>query len=207
MSLVDKIISAESGGNPNASSCAFPHMGDKFGADALVSKLHFSSRPPAVLRAVISIVIDPIKGVFFAGAMSHVGKEILKTGRPSVTNFDASSAVVFVRSVFWQFASTLHAVPYLIFCRSFAPTGDGNRHPMRGVGDFCHLNLVATTARCVPGLEVRDQNGNDVSAVTPARHSPDSRWSSFSKLWLSLSKSKQPTKFKTDIVYAFAWGQ
>ena len=207
MALVDQIIGVESGGNPDATLRAFPHMGDKFRANALVTELYFSSSPSTVFWGVIAVVIDPIKGMLCAWARPHIGKEILKSG-PAVTNLNAPSSIVFVRSMFRKFTASLHSVPYLVFGSCFAAARYRNGHPVRTIGDSGRLNLIATTARCVPGLEIRNSNGDAVPAVTLTGHPPYRRcWSVLPEFWLRFRSSDQPAKSHAGIVYALAWGQ
>lgn len=72
-------------------------------------------RPFAVIRGVTLVVIDAVNALFSVGTISHIGKEIFKAINPSVTNSDASCAVVFVSWRRLIQASLLHGRPRGIF--------------------------------------------------------------------------------------------
>lgn len=207
MALVDSIIGAESGGDPNAVLCALSHMSDKFWAYSRVLKLLFACGPSAIVGAVVSIAVDAVNGIFLAWPLAHVRKEVFKSS-PSVANLNSSTAVKVEVYLARICAALDHAAPYLILCRCLTTTGNGDRHPVRTIGGFGCLNLVTTAARGISGFKIRDRNGDDAPAVTPTNH-PSYRgyWPILSEFRLCFRSGDQPAKSHANIVDALAWGQ
>lgn len=207
MALVDQIIGAESGGNPNArnprssaSGALRPsHVSNEFGANALVAKLHLASRPSTVFWGVIAIVIDAIKGVLCAWARPHIGKEILKSG-PAVTNLNAPSSIVFVRSMFRKFAASLHSVPYLIFGGGLPAALNRLRHAVR-LGALPRFRQNTSAARCIAGTKIGDRDNLFCTAVARTQHLANRRSPIFSNFWLRFLNYSEFSKLYSNAIY------
>ena len=216
MGLVDSIIGVESGGNPNATNpnssasglvgsnaAALPSVdvGHEFGARSLIGKLFFPGSPTAVLRGIVSVVVLPIKRVRLARARPHVGEEILKTG-PALANLNASTAVVFVRSVLRQFAAALHAIPNLVLGRRLASSTYRGRPAVRGVRLLGRFDLVAAAANSVAGLKVGDGHDSLGAAIATAKHSSHFCASIFSNLWLGFRVNSKFSESHSNVILA-----
>jgi hypothetical protein len=81
-----------------------------------VFSLFASSRPTTVGWFVIAVVIEAIKGHGRRWADAHVSKKIGEIF-PAFTDFNATSAVVFISAIRWYAASTAHSLPDFIFGR------------------------------------------------------------------------------------------
>jgi hypothetical protein len=79
---------------------------------APVATVGLVTNPPAVVRVVARVVVDPVKRCFF-WAFAHVGQKVLKVS-PALANRNAAPAVSFEIEVVGISASLLHAVPGLI---------------------------------------------------------------------------------------------
>lgn len=75
-----------------------------------VVNLSFLSSPPAILRAVVTIVIYSIKGVFRSRLTPHVRKEVGEVV-PSFTDFNTPPAVPVVMVILLVAASMVHSLP------------------------------------------------------------------------------------------------
>ncbi len=87
---------------------------------ALVVVLFIAMNPSAILLAVVSIIINPIKLMLSAWALSKIGNEALKAAfpifakNPPVANGDAATSVVLVASAVGIHASSLHVGPNVL---------------------------------------------------------------------------------------------
>ncbi len=168
MGLVDSIIGAESGGNPNAQSgevVSPPYIFAKLWIIGIV-KLLFVSCPSAVSRLVAELWINAVNGVFWRRLWSHIRKEAFKTTPPSVANVNALGPVVFVADVSRSRASLLHRTPSAIL-RSILQPVCFHR------GADCFFLKAATTLRPLGSKAVLSHNG-DVAAVACAAIAADS---------------------------------
>lgn len=127
MALVDRIISAESGGNPNArNSKSSASLQVFYAAYVLVElwvvriiELLFVSRPTAILRLVIPTWVNAINSVFGGRLGTHLREKILKARPPAVADLDALRPIIFVTDVFWARASFFHRAPCAVFSGLF----------------------------------------------------------------------------------------
>lgn len=122
MSLIDSIIGAESGGDPNAmnlkevfrSTYVFTEL-----RIVRIIKLLFVSGPPAIFRFVIPLRVDAINSVFGGWLRAHVRNKILKTSLPAVAYLNAFCSVVFVADVSRTRTPLFHSAPSSVFGRLF----------------------------------------------------------------------------------------
>jgi hypothetical protein len=77
---------------------------------ALVSGLLEVGRPSAIVRLVVTIIVDAVKRQA-RWSCSHISIEVLETVDPSFTNADTSTAIILVRLMVSVVASTFHADP------------------------------------------------------------------------------------------------
>lgn len=82
-----------------------------------VALLNYITSPPTVFRSVVTIVINPIKRVFWARLLAHICKKITKTisAKPSIINLYASSTVPMKTPVFLIKTSFFHGSPRVMF--------------------------------------------------------------------------------------------
>jgi hypothetical protein len=78
------------------------------------ASLLLGRRPPAVLRAIRTIVVDAVEGVLRAGFLPHVFRERAETLPPPLTDRYAAPAVSMEIFVLFIVAACAHAVPGLI---------------------------------------------------------------------------------------------
>lgn len=175
MGLIDSIIGAESGGNPNAvnprssASSALVHMGDKFGANSCVGELLFSGRPPTVCGFVIPVTINAVDRMIFAGARPHVGEEILKRS-PALANLDPAPAVQ-IKVVLARVSAALdHAAPNLVFRSGRPTTANRNCHSVRDVAFADNVSVEAPAALGIPGSEIVDASDYLSAAIALAKN-------------------------------------
>ncbi len=204
MGLIDSIISVESGGNPNArnpnssatgAEGSFSHARPELIANAGICKLLLARRPATILWGVVAIIVFAIKRVCFARARPHIGVKVLEAG-PSVANFHAAPAVVFVRRMFRKSASAVHSVPNLVFGRRWDAFGQAAR---RAVSYHC-VSSRASTAIGIAGPEIRNRNNLLCAAIALAKHLTDCAVSIFSDFWGGLGNGRQFTKFHANAV-------
>lgn len=87
--------------------------------DFPVSGLEPSINPSAIFRAIVSIIINALNGVFFAWRNTHISQEILKRLVPAVTYFYSATAVSVENIGVWIVAP----LPYRGPCRiNFCPS-------------------------------------------------------------------------------------
>lgn len=122
--------------------------------------------PTAVGRFVVTIWVDSIQRPFL-WAMTHVGKEVLKRGLPSVADLDAATTVVIKLSSIWVVAPFFHCHPRLVgsgfmhSVRGSCPTHSGNRLPMQAPTGFGSIGSAK-----VPRLDYFGRP-TDTDAVPP----------------------------------------
>lgn len=109
---------------------------DNFGGSR-VRRLLDGSRPAAVSRLVIAVVVDAVNGITGAGPIPHVLKEVLEL-RPSLANRDATAPVVMERAGFLVGAAGKHRRPY--------PVCGAIRHSMASSGFPGRKVLLKETA-------------------------------------------------------------
>jgi hypothetical protein len=71
----------------------------RLSATRLVPVLPAPGGPAAVTRLVIATIVDAVDAVSGRWLQPHVGEEVLKAMAPTVTDFDATTAVVLEVSV------------------------------------------------------------------------------------------------------------
>lgn len=108
--------------------------------EARVVALLFTHRPAAIIRRVISVIVNSVNAVPFAGAKSHISNKIFKL-RPSLTNFNAAPKVRRVSGMIYR-TPDQHPGPYFVFI--------GFTHAVRALGLAITLRrdlFAKTTAR------------------------------------------------------------
>ena len=80
---------------------------------SLITALHRAICPPAIVRLVVSVDVNPVYGSVFR-ALTHVGKKVLKRLFPSVANCNSSSSVLFKFRVVRVEASLNHGTPSVV---------------------------------------------------------------------------------------------
>lgn len=132
-----------------------------FFASTLIVRLFCSGCPDAVVFAIWSIVILAFYGQVL-GSLSHVSKEIVK-GEPSLTNRDASTAVMLVSGRFRIVATLQYVRPYhvsgcsrhaVFFWRYILTATRFGSAVSQAAGQ--HGFLRTTRASAEPSLHVRD---------------------------------------------------
>lgn len=129
-----------------------------------VPGLFGSSGPSDVSRLVSLAVVDPIKGMAWAGAAPHVCQERLEAVSPTVTNGNASASVSVLVPPFAIATSVNHAGPRLVF-RS--PTTLAT-FPVSGNASTKHFVSQAATTQDVTVAKLRWVGKADRPAVASA---------------------------------------
>jgi hypothetical protein len=80
-----------------------------------ISVLLFPSRPIAIVRSVISIIIQPLKHHFSMRSRTHVGVESLERATPVFTDGNTPSPITRISKVLRIFATCDHRTPSIIF--------------------------------------------------------------------------------------------
>jgi hypothetical protein len=119
--------------------------------------LNLHRRPSAILRRIISIVVDSINGVFLAGLISHIVKEVLKRMSPPITNGDSTTTVVREPFVFFSVAPVPHARPRSVF--------SGAVHAVNRVFFSYDIVGVATAGGRFSCSEAITSHGGDIPAI------------------------------------------
>lgn len=209
MGLIDSIIGAESGGNPNAqnpnssaslTSCVIEK--DLFGAR--VGELFGFRRPSAIIGRIISIGPLSIDGVFLRRLFSHIGQKCLETIAPAFAHLNAYCAVPLIRNVFWIFASRNHSHPRMIFGCRLTASANRNRTTVRRIGFLGCLDFVTSAAKRVAGFKIGNGDYRFVPTIASANHSPDSCIPILSDRWIGLICSEKFSKPHSNIVLAGA---
>lgn len=82
---------------------------------ASVKLLNGLSGPPAIIRGVITIVVDAINGMAHGWTRSHVSVEHGERVTPTLTDGNASPSVAMEVLSGWARASLDHVSPYMVF--------------------------------------------------------------------------------------------
>ena len=80
-----------------------------------VARLFFFGGPTAVIRLIISIIIDTFNRVVGTWPFAHIGKECLEAIKPSVADFDASVSIDRKFRVLGVVTALFHFSPYFVF--------------------------------------------------------------------------------------------
>lgn len=127
---------------------------------AAVTRLFRGRCPVAVARRIAFIVFTSFYGVFSTRALAHVGKEILKTGLPSLANRNSTTAVPGIHMIRRIIAPSQHVRPYPVLRRPcFAVCSMAFNAP---------LLSVATTRFSVSPGQIAPGNNARITALTGA---------------------------------------
>lgn len=85
-----------------------------------VACLFGRSGPSHIVWFIVAVIVNAINRVFYRRTFAHVRQEILKRLAPSLTDFDASSAVACIRNMLGIGTSGYHARPDKVFRRCIA---------------------------------------------------------------------------------------
>ena len=126
---------------------------------ALVVVLLMARGPSAIGRFVVAVVVNAVNRVFGRRLETHIGMEVREGIKPSLTDGDASTTVVFVSGGGHSGASPDHVSPSSIFRRV--------SHAMRGFG-FQHLSFDAAARmrpRKVRALDRFDRSARALAEI------------------------------------------
>jgi hypothetical protein len=115
------LVVAKLGENPVQPATAHLRSVWEFMVAAEVVVLFITGCPSAILRAIVSVVINAVDTVLRAWASPHVLKECL-VGLPPFTDADSPCSVVLKHAVRWVGATRLHVPPCSILGSLF-PVG------------------------------------------------------------------------------------
>lgn len=177
-----------------------------------VSRLNAGQVPLAIIRFVISIIIDSIDRMNFRWSQSHVSKKGIKTVAPLVAYRDAASAISIIFGIVRIVATKLHLRPRLIFRRpSHSVFGWDTIFTDLFGGRL--LGKTTTTERAFPDV----CSGNDGVVSTIATAIPHRV--SVARIWRHLGDYCQAAKFLSlqvkfhavspfqQIEYSTCWGK
>lgn len=99
----------------------FKSINDDIDAASFVISLNRPSRPYAIFRRIVFIVIDSFYRVFFGWSFSHIFQKIFKGFSPTFTYLYAATTIIFPTFIVSIFRSINHAAPYSIKRVSFSP--------------------------------------------------------------------------------------
>lgn len=176
-------------------------MSKKFGTNFLISELLFPRRPSAIAGSIIAISIDAINRVIFGGLFAHIRQECFKTIGPTITHFNATRSIQWIRNVSSVLAAINHTPPRVIFRRSFSISANRDGSSVCSVGFFSCLDLVATAAKSIPGSEVWNRNGLFLSAITITKHTAYRSAAILSDFWIGFGNYGEFPKSHSDAVY------
>lgn len=161
-----------------------------------VPVLHFSGGPAAIARFISSAVVDSVKRIAKAGAVTHIFNKVFKAV-PALANRNPAPAVIGKRTVSWVIATRKHAVPNLVL-GSFGKTV---RDLLFGSAALARLNfslplrikhlaattnnLFATLAHAQPVLQVLISGGS----VSLRYNGPKAELSAAQINWISHKSS------------------
>lgn len=126
-----------------------------------VATLLFVSSPFAILRSVVTAVVNTLNRHVFIWFRPEIAVKVLERIDPSVTNFDASASVVMEGDVAWIKTSLFHGSPRLPFCGVCHSVGA----VVRSFGD---ISLKATARLRPSTYKFRAYDGHLVPALTNA---------------------------------------
>ncbi len=153
---------------------------------ATVIGLFDSGRPFAVIGGVVAVYVDTLNRVLRAWLFAHVCQEVLKGSKPSVTDSDATSAVMRVATLAMISATATHRVVSAVLgrlggavCGGPAPSSDDSaaaclRRSVREArryrfGEGATVALASPSRTASPSLRV----SNDHKKAEPL---PDWDW-------------------------------
>ena len=133
----------------------FASYGDE-PVSSCVARLLEPQSPPAICRFIISIVIDSVKRVIFARALSHVCVKGVKRLLPRIANLYSATSPVIEISVITIATSLLHVLPSAV--------RNAFRHAVRLRCTFL-IGIKASATFCVSRFETIRSNINDFSTI------------------------------------------
>lgn len=102
---------------------------------ALIRHLLLHSRPSAVSKLVVPVVVDPVDGELIAVTLSNVGKKVREV-LPSLAHLNTAPAVYRIFVVIRILASRLHIAPAIVCARR-----------LLGVASIAYAMLEVSTSR------------------------------------------------------------
>ena len=122
-----------------------------------------SGGPSDIARSIVTTVVDAIRAVVRAGALSHAGQKGMERILPLITNRDAPSAIVWIAWVLGVVATVNHSLPALV-CRR-------GRASMIGFPVLHFFSCTPTTGRGSPANTGRIHNLGlaAVAGIKPSR--------------------------------------
>lgn len=135
-------------------------------APALVVGLFDSCRPPTVLRAVRTVIVNAVNGAF-RWARPHIAQKGREVMQPALAYCDAPSAIVSVMRHVRVGASRLHGLPNSILASLFACAA-GTVLPLEFFVQVCG---ITTAAKRALSNQVRTRYGLQRTARTTTQPS------------------------------------
>lgn len=162
------------------------------GCGLFVSLLLTSSRPPAIFRAIVSIVIKSINGVQRTWTSAHILEKVFKRVHPSIANSNAPSSIMHPSIKSWICASFSHLAPsFILNCFAFAVSSSNLA---------CYFFLKASAAIAFPAAQCRRCNVFNISAFALAKPKR------FVKSTPVSFKNSKPTKLCASVINDFYHG-
>lgn len=138
---------------------------------ALVGTLFLGSRPSAIARFVVAVVVDAVKGCP-NGTWPHIGKEVLK-GVPAFADRDSSASIAVEVGSSWVGAALVHIVPDDVLT---APSPLAGMAMLSGVGSVephpVDTKAATTTGVALCQVAARDDDVGTAFAVTEPGDTP-----------------------------------
>lgn len=168
-------------------------------ARSTIASLFFSICPGAVVGLIVTVVVNAMNCVAFAGPVADVGQKVGEACSPAVTNDNAAPAVVGKFRIVRVCASLNHSGPGLVFGRSLTvfygmpvrePGIAGSKEPLQG----------ASTAIGVPGFNRRAPSCKFFAAPTAANPESGPFWT---RIAVRKSQKSYPVNFDAGKVFWF----
>lgn len=119
--------------------------------------------PSAIIRGVITLIVNAIYGVMIRRPPPHIFVKIVKRCTPAITHLYPSAAIAIIAIVLWVVASVKYSPPSAVF-RAIA-------HAVTSIGFACiagALALITPATGTNTALQVARFDNKDGSASTPA---------------------------------------
>ena len=155
-SIVDNIVGNPYPIRPLRHWEADPFVFNKF-VIAPVAPLLLPCGPPTILRAVIPIVIYPVKRRSI-GLVRHVGYKVRKAISPPVTNPNPPSPIEAICCIVRVVTSTNHALPCAVQRMM--------RQTMSSMRTDCNISAVTPATTCATGLQTLKSSSHQFPAIT-----------------------------------------
>lgn len=127
------------------------------GVPRAITRLFSTSRPAAILRGVVPIVINAVNRVSLRRPLSHIRQKCAER-IPTLTNTNAASSVPGIARV----SRVVTAAPHRI------PRGIGNRSPTASFSGSVLLNATSTAPRALSTNQVSGRGQRGPTAFTLA---------------------------------------